>query len=221
MAYPARSGPNGQRQRSLVVLTFCLAAALGLSIAGLEILQRKRVPPDALASGPLHNGLYFLLPLLCAFLYMLFASIRIAKQLATRESLPVAVGLFSGQQAMVTIAVLSICAAASLYGVRAYWAAGDKGIIVQELWGQAPLLHPWSEVTSRSLSCYRSKSGVHPNFYVTLRDGEHFNLVSSSPTTNFIQRAPILLELTDGVTHSQVGDLAICPGRIARLFAGH
>jgi hypothetical protein len=203
----ALGGPRRKfRPQDLVAAASVVAPFLGLFVGGLLLQKYVLAPGDAIVAGPLYGGGLLFAPLVL----LLFGSLIVA----------LAFGTDGGDQEVA--APLGRPAARSLLGLLAFslllyililsraFYADSGGVVVYRAGFLGSVRYPWSDVSSRSLECRRTRNRDLIFFRVRMRDGRVVDL-GNDPFTPFETRFARLDDLTSHAARTSLGEVYRCP----------
>jgi len=194
------------RPQGLMAAACVVGPILGLFVGGLLLQKYVLAPGDALVAGPLYGGMLLLAPLG----FLLFGSLIVALAFGTSGGDPeVAAPL--GRPAVRSL--LGLLAFSLLFYIlilsRAFY-ADTGGVVVYRAGFLGSVRYPWSDVSSRSLECRRTRNRDLIYFRVTMRDGRVVDL-GNDPFTPFETRFALLDNLTSQAARTSLGEVYHCP----------
>lgn len=183
-----------------------LAPFLGLFVGGLLNQKYVLAPGDAIVAGPLYGGGLLFAPMGL----LLFGSLIVALAFGTSGGDPdVAVPL--GRPAAWSL--LGLVAFTLLLYIlilsRAFY-ADSRGVVVYRPGFLGSVRYPWSDVSTRSLECRRTRNRDLIFFRVEMRDGRIVDL-GNDQFTPFESRFALLDDLTGHAARTSLGDVSHCP----------
>lgn len=203
----ALGGPRRRSRPQDLLVTACVVAPfLGLFLGGLLLQKYVLAPGDAIVAGPLYGSMLLFAPLGL----LLFGSLIVA----------LAFGTSGGDQEVVVPAGRP--AANSLLGLLAFslllyililsraFYADSGGVVVYRAGFLGSVRYPWSDVSSRSLDCRRTRNRDLIFFRVRMRGGPVIDL-GNDQFTPFETRFALLDHLTSHAARTSLGEVYWCP----------